>query len=440
MARELDKVITVGDEDYKVNAVTADKVNKKLKINKIDLNGNVAADPVEFDGEEERAIDVVPASGGHFTGPIRVGNNTEASINNEAILNYYDITETVFGEFKNHSALYTWDNSQINEENKFKIVIEGETPNSISLVQGLETHLPSFADKNYYNGYLSVYLYVCTDTGNIYYGAANKDAQFNYEPIRLARLAEEADWAETADWAEKLTSTEETSKYDTAAKLTTAFNAIDSKLETIDGENGKIAELRQIIEIIKGIGTEVGSTLDDDTVLKALYALNLIGIDADGSELSYDAKTIKELLTWKSDIISGNTSVKKAQNILDSSNNSKTYQDILDAIVDEVTKVTESDGGYTAYKAGRLTTTDGTITAAELLETAQGYVNTLKTNLTKSKDPITVAKASRDEDGWMINHSYYRCTFNTKETNTITISTSAPSGGVKGDIWIKYVK
>lgn len=435
MAKELDKVITVGDEDYKVNAVTADKVNKKLKINKIDLDGNVAADSVEFDGEYEKSISIVPVEGGRFAGPVRVENNTEAQINDKAVLNYHDIVETVFGEFKNHSALYIWNSD---DENKFKTVIEGTTPNSISLVSGLEEHLSSFANENYYNGYLSVYLYLCTDTGNIYYGAANKTAQFNYEPIRLAKLADEAKCAkeaETADCAKQLTSTVDTAAYDTAAKLATAFSNIDTKIKDIDGEDGKIAKLTQIIDAIKG------TDLADDTVLKAFEALNLIG-DINGSKFSYDVKTIKELLDWKADIISGKASVNKAQNILDSSNKSKTYQDILTAIKDEVTKVTKSDGGYTAYKAGRLTTADGTITAAELLDTAQKYVNKLKNDLTKSKDsnPLTVTKAQRDEDGWRINHGYYRCKFNIDDTNTITISTSAPSGGVKGDIWIKYVK
>lgn len=50
----------------------------------------------------------------------------------------------------------------------------------------------------------------------------------------------------------------------------------------------------------------------------------------------------------------------------------------------------------------------------------------------------SATKATQDADGKEISKNYYRSASNTTNKNSITISTSSPSGGSNGDIWIVY--
>lgn len=433
MVKELDKVITVGDEDYNVNAVTADKVNKKLTINKIDLDGNIAADSVEFDGGFEKSISVVPVEGGRFAGPIRVEDNTEAQINDKAVLNYHDIVETVFGEFKNHSALYAWDKDLQVVSDRFKPIIPGNSPNSISIVRGLETHLQNFAEENWYKKYLAVYLYICTDTGNIYYGASPESGNY-YTPTRIAVLSDSARVADSAK-ALQFTDGSANSPY-TAESLAKIF-----------------ADFTKAFIDIKG-----GDDIEGDTVLKAAVAGALEYINTNTNEVrNYTASDLLNLFEELS------TAIKQIKG-----NNSINGDTVLNA------STLKSTSGKTNYTADSLTSELSTIRQdiksnsdniaginnenSGILKKAKDYTDTKDTSLRNAltggslkpknaskadtaalaDEATTADTATNDSDGKQINYNYYRCALNTSKVNKITISTSTASGGNKGDIWIKY--
>lgn len=447
--KELNKIIEVDGDLYKINAVTADKVNQQLVINKVELDGSISsrdAGSLVFDGSDPEEINLVTAEGGQFIGPIRVENNNEAQINDKAVLNYHDTLDTIFKEFRNYSALYSWDNSQQVATDRFKPVIPGNAPNSISVVRGLEKDLSNFAEENWYKKYLSVYLYICTDTGNIYYGASPETGNY-YEPIRIAVLSERATYAGTLEFTNNTTEA-----YSTTAKLAKAFDGVADRFAS-DEED--ISTLKSTVGAIKGTG------LDDDTVLKSVESLNLLGIDAsNGTKLSFDASAIKNLIDWANKVETGTLKIGKAKeadsantansatsatsatdatNIIVDKKTKKNYAGLVDDIKNEVKKVTQENGGYIAYQAGCLTYDRSipkdkkTITASELLDSAYEAVQAEADHL----------NAKLNEASLSIKNSYYRSNFNTAEENQIFISAASdknysPTSPKAGDIWIKY--
>ena len=101
---ELSNILLVGDEEFYINAKRAEeasKVSEKLFINCV---GPKNVTQIAYDGERQKNIYIVPATGGTFKGPLfakssikaSVSENTEGSINDEAVV--------VAGDF---AALYT---------------------------------------------------------------------------------------------------------------------------------------------------------------------------------------------------------------------------------------------------------------------------------------------------------------------------------------------
>lgn len=427
---ELDKVIIVGEDSYNVNAVTADKVNRQLKINKL---GKIGADgqptpsePVYFDGEYGQEVSVVTPDGGQFDGPIRVHNNTDAKFDDKAVLNYHDTVDVVFAELKNYSAMYSWNSEVQDADEQFKPVILGNAPNSISLVCGIEEQLQDFDSKNQYEHYLSVYLYLCTDTGNLYYGAAPVLGTY-YEPRRLAFLADSLCFTDG-------------SKEDpyTAASIKHLFDTI-------------IAAIAQI---------KVSAGLDGDTVLKSqkltgdqkdYTAADLLSLM---DNLSAAITEIKESEALEGDV------VKKAAS-LTSSDENITGDAILDAferisnqlgliwsqeatglfgqVIKRDADVTKNAKDYTDSEIAKAKTYADN-KAAEAKTYAENKDTALSDSITGGS--IIAKKATCDGAGNTIVNNYYQSPFNTVAVNKIYIQTSDPPNNVtgynKGDIWIKY--
>ena len=186
MAKKLDNIISINGEDelYEINAVEAEhateadlatraleaeKVQASLTVNKTNLDGTTAKNPVaEYNGKEAKTITIVPADqGGKFNREIRVPNNT-GTFNNETVLNYNDIKNKVVDRLINVSSAATWDGTTLN------FVTEENSLRGISLVTGTEANLNSFASKNteVSDKQLLAYLYICEDNGNLYYGTS----------------------------------------------------------------------------------------------------------------------------------------------------------------------------------------------------------------------------------------------------------------------------
>jgi hypothetical protein len=215
--REMDKTIVIDNETYNINAVHSDKattadfassvekVNYELVINEKGHDGDTV---VSFDGSSKKSLDIVPASGGKFTGKITapsiLGSGEE--IDEEAVLNFKDIVGTVLERAFNTNVLATW------EDSKLTFNTTTGNINSSCLVKGLEEDLfdktveqesvLGFATINYNNSiandkslpWIPTYLYLCTDTGNIYLGTSTSP-----ELIRLAVNSVNTKVAEAAD-------------------------------------------------------------------------------------------------------------------------------------------------------------------------------------------------------------------------------------------------
>jgi hypothetical protein len=163
MAKELEKTLKVNGEEYNINAKQAEKVEKALKLKK-NLLTTISEDT--FDGTAEKVIDYVSAEGGAFRGAIRVPNNENANIDNKAVLNYYDLKNSVLKELKNNSVLYTWNGKTLAGGG------EGDLIKSVSIITGDTGDVNSFAAKNFTTKQFSAYIYI-GDTGSIYFGTSD---------------------------------------------------------------------------------------------------------------------------------------------------------------------------------------------------------------------------------------------------------------------------
>jgi hypothetical protein len=187
---KLDRVIDIGGVSYEVEAKTAEKVDGTLTIKKTTLEGETAKNPlVAFNGDDNQEVEIIPTTGGKFKGHIRVpsasselngAKNTETrggitDFRTDAVLNYGDIKNNILTQLLNTSVLYSW------QEGKLDPVV-AKSINGITLITGSQTDLlmtpDGFAFENYYNAQnnrtpvVSSYLYICTDTKNLYFGTS----------------------------------------------------------------------------------------------------------------------------------------------------------------------------------------------------------------------------------------------------------------------------
>lgn len=190
MANELKNTLKVDDIEFNINAVQANKVTNKLTVNKVTLS-NTKSKLIDFDGSATKTLDIVPADGGAFTGRIKVPNNTNSTVEDEAVLNYGDLRNKVLNQLINNSTIFSWSGSTLSVPTAGSSTIAG-----MSLVQGTEANVQRFANSNKNNAtavpnnnnaskrWLAAYLYICSDTKNIYFGTSDK--------ATATRLASEA--------------------------------------------------------------------------------------------------------------------------------------------------------------------------------------------------------------------------------------------------------
>lgn len=168
-AKNLKNTILIDTEEFNINAfnainaekadratsaAVADKVEHKLTIN---IAGQ--SEPIEFTGEAEKSIDVISPAGGDFDGPITVPN-AEENISDNTVLNYSDIKNKVIDQLINTTSLASWNGTELT------FTDEAENFNGVRLITGKENDLEAFASENTF----AAYLYICSDTNNIYFG------------------------------------------------------------------------------------------------------------------------------------------------------------------------------------------------------------------------------------------------------------------------------
>lgn len=194
---ELEKTLKVDGQEYNINAVQADKVANKLTLKPMNLDGTVSAEGsgkwTIFDGSSAQSLNIVPAAGGQFEGKIRVPDLVTA-VNDKDVLNYKDIVSKVVDRLLNTSAMATWNDNKLSFTDTNTPAIHG-----ICVVLGNEldllgkevsvedpTSVIGFSKINNDNWlkatsenpptpmpkWLQNYLYICKDTGNLYFGSA----------------------------------------------------------------------------------------------------------------------------------------------------------------------------------------------------------------------------------------------------------------------------
>lgn len=321
MAKELEKTLLVEDEEYNINAVEASKVEHSLKLKK-NLLTTISED--SFDGQEEKIIDYVPASGGKFTGKIRVPTNTD-NLTTEDVLNYGDLSERVLKELKNNSVLYEWTGTNL--------VGGGEgtdTIKSICIITGTEADVNNLAAYIYANKPFAAYVYIA-ETGSIYFGTCDSDT------VTIVKV--KADHAVTAE------------RLVTARNFSVSLNSSDTV--DFDGTNNAALGVSGTLPIDKG-GTGA-SDLDSVTVGKAKSAENLAGYDDSGNyrEISAAAAYVKfeqanSTNRVVSEITSGTRIVPKASNITthtSAGNGATVYASYTNArVILSTAEPTSSDG------------------------------------------------------------------------------------------------
>lgn len=247
--RQLDKILQVNDDTYEVNAVYADeagKVHNPLVIKKqtgwdaADTETALANPDGEYNGYKQENINIVPAEGGYFTGPIHVKNASDFDGLTDVerltlAINRADIT-TLLTRLTGAPA-YLWRDSQL-----LPIILDISVPQSDSQddpdstaeqeVTESETITTVYAkisfifgDYKDFNAFINstdkpdLYLYICIDdsrttteanncASNIYLGGA---VLFEGDPgyIRIASHAELANRALNADNANKAAEADE---------------------------------------------------------------------------------------------------------------------------------------------------------------------------------------------------------------------------------------
>lgn len=166
--KKLDKKIIIGEDSFILTAETPNS----LTINRVCLN-QTTKPVVNFNGKESAHLDLVTADGGRFKQRIAVPPDTRDTIDDEAVLNYGDIRNKVLNNLLNTSVLYSWNGTKLDPTINNAIV-------GISLITGSESNLldpqKGFAVKNKNSSKkVSAYLYICTDTNNIYFGTSDEN-------------------------------------------------------------------------------------------------------------------------------------------------------------------------------------------------------------------------------------------------------------------------
>lgn len=260
--RDLEKTLKVDDITYNINAVHSDtseqakaadeaksalKVEKKLTINSKVLDATtdeVKTETLEFDGEIAQSIDIVPASGGKFSGPVRVVDQDNLEdLNLETVVNYGDLSK-ILQKFTG-AGWYNW------EDNVFTIVTKQNKNQYLGVVVGEDKAFTNtktgFAIKNYENGYLPLYLYIAKDTGNLYYGFNHKAAADRFEYSQLATNA-------------FVLKSEKNNKNYTVESLTDEFSRLSSALNELDQKTAKNDD-------VKSLRTELNKITSGDTLV-----------------------------------------------------------------------------------------------------------------------------------------------------------------------------
>ena len=223
--RQLDKTLKVNNKTYEVTAVYSDeagKVTNPLTVTKQETFSTTApafaGNASTYDGSAERSLNIVPAEGGAFTGPVLFKRLQELGLSEEdaqyLAVNRADITKLLSDI--SGCPCYTWDGTLLipityvkpgtGEQTETPVVPNTSTENEndeivfaqANIVFGTEAVLSDLVKADVCP---QVFIYVCTDNGNLFIGGPSLGLGAEKGYIQLAHHALTADEAEEADHA-----------------------------------------------------------------------------------------------------------------------------------------------------------------------------------------------------------------------------------------------
>ena len=221
---KLDPQVKINDTLYDIQAAEANKVKASLTIKEVTTEDSSTTS--SYNGSTPRAVSVVSAEkGGFFKKPIKTAHieNPEA----EHILNYGDVTAAV--QLLTGSGWYSY------ISDVFAPITKNNANQYLGIVCGSNSLVSNFGVANMQNKYLPVYLYLSTDTGNLYYGT-----ELSSTPIQIVNNANNLTGSGTTP-----TYTAESIKAaldELSARITTNTNNITSLTSTHNSDKKTLSD------------------------------------------------------------------------------------------------------------------------------------------------------------------------------------------------------
>ena len=250
---ELDKVLTVNDHSYNINAVYADKagqVEHSLIVNKQTGVAPEAKEPLfdAYNGSAQRTMNIVPAEGGAFTGPVILKSLAELGIEEGSAaaeslaVNRADISRLLYDLAG--CPCYKWDGETLlpitylssqstsTGENNSEVEttteqVDGVVIAKLNIIFGAEADLEALDSAAVRP---RIYIYICTDGNNGKLFVGGSDLGFTSTPQQLARRVPEA---VKADNATKATNATNATKATNATYLKSASTSDNYSYETL---------------------------------------------------------------------------------------------------------------------------------------------------------------------------------------------------------------
>lgn len=261
---KLDPQVKINDTLYDIQAAEANKVKAPLTIKEITDDDSESTSI--YNGSEARTISVVSAeNGGFFKGPIKTAHidNPDA----DHILNYGDVTAAV--QLLTGSGWYSY------ISDVFAPITKNDANQYLGIVCGSNSLVSNFGAANMQNKYLPVYLYLSTDTGNLYYGTelsstpiqivnnannltgSGTTPTYTAESIKAALDALSARITTNTNNITSLTTTHTTDKNTLSSRITTEISNREDACEELSDRIDDLEDFQDKVTTISASGVKV---------------------------------------------------------------------------------------------------------------------------------------------------------------------------------------
>lgn len=261
---KLDSQVNINGTLYDVQAAEANKVKVPLTIKEITAEDSETTSA--YDGSETRTISVVSAeNGGFFKGPIKTAHVENPGADH--ILNYGDVTAAV--QLLTGSGWYSYIGAA------FAPITKNGANQYLGIVCGDNSLVNNFGAANALHKYLPVYLYLSTDTGNLYYGTelsstpvqivnnannltgSGTTPTYTAETIKAALDALSARITTNTSNITSLTNTHNSDKSTLSSRISTEISNRESACEALEERIDDLEDFKDKVTTISSNGVKV---------------------------------------------------------------------------------------------------------------------------------------------------------------------------------------